>query len=360
MPVLIDYRRFRTAATLSVLLSLAGGLVSLSWAQPASRTIAVPNGENLLPANLPPASIPDRYVLGPGDRLQMEVFNLPEYSQEYRILADGTLSLPLIGTLEVAGMTLEQASAKITQRYSQFIRRPAVTLILLEARPLQIAIAGEVKRPGSYTVSPEEGQQDRMTVTQAIQLAGGITQSADIRQIQVRRPTSGIGGPQVVTINLWELVKNGNLNQDLPLRDGDTLLIPTATTLEPEEATSLATASFAPDAIMVYVVGEVESPGMVEIPPNTPLNQAILAAGGFSNRADQDSVTLVRLNANGTVSEQDVEVDFSRSIDDEQNPALRNYDTVVIGRSGLTRVTDLLGTILSPVSGILRVLNIFD
>lgn len=330
-----------------------------SWAQPADEVMSIPNSDQSSPINFSPISASDRYVLGPGDRLKMEVFNLPEYSQDYHVLADGTLSLPLIGTIEVVGLTLEQASAKITQRYGQFIRQPSITLILLEARPLQIAIAGEVKRPGSYTVSPEDGEQDRMTVTQAIQLAGGITQSADIRHIQVRRATPGMINSQTVTINLWELVKNGDLNQDLPLRDGDTLLVPTANSLDPEEATSLATASFAPDAIRVYVVGEVESPGTVEIPPNTPLNQAILAAGGFSNRADHDDVTLVRLNANGTVSEQDIEVDFSRSIDDEQNPALRNYDTVVVGRSGLTQVTDFLGTILSPVSGVLRLLNIF-
>ncbi|WOD37409.1 SLBB domain-containing protein [Nodosilinea sp. E11] len=347
-------------AALTVLATIcAGGCIVPGLAQSPPDTLPL-STVNTLPSLLPALIVPNRYTLGSGDRLRLEVFNVPEYSQEYQVLSDGTLSLPLLGTVEVAGMSLEEASANITQRYSRFFRRPTITLILLQARSVQIAIAGEVKRPGSYTVTPEGSQAERITVTKAIQLAGGITQSANIRDIQVVRSGYGAtGSDQTIVINLWELLQDGNLSQDIVLQDGDKVIIPEALTLEAEDARALASASFAPSVMTVYVVGEVANPGIVEIPPNTPLNQAILAAGGFSNRANQNAVDLIRLNANGTVSQRNIDIDFSRNIEDSLNPALRNYDTVIVSRSGLSLVSDIVGTILSPVSGILRILDGF-
>jgi polysaccharide export outer membrane protein len=91
----------------------------------------------------------------------------------------------------------------------------------------------------------------------------------------------------------------------------------------------------------------------VEVPPNTPLNQALLAAGGFNNRrAKKSTVTLVRLNPDGTVAKQTLPVDFAQGISSDSNPALRNNDTVIVGRSGLAGLSDTVGTVLSPLSGI--------
>jgi polysaccharide export outer membrane protein len=220
-----------------------------------------------------------------------------------------------------------------------------------------------VNRPGPYTLiekpeAPPEGTPSIganvqvPTVTQAIQTAGGITQSADIRNIQVRRITR-TGPEQSIKIDFWELLQAGDLRQDLPLQDGDTIVIPTATALSASEATSLASASFAPNRITINVVGEVVKPGPVEVPPNTPLNQGLLAAGGFNNRARKRSVTFVRLNPNGTVSQRTIEVDFSEGINAANNPALRNNDTIIVGKSAIAGITDTLGSFLSPVTGVL-------
>ncbi|RKH75066.1 sugar ABC transporter substrate-binding protein, partial [Corallococcus praedator] len=127
----------------------------------------------------------------------------------------------------------------------------------------------------------------------------------------------------------------------LALRDGDTVYIPTATSVTAEEATELASASFSPNTIAVNVVGEVVEPGTVQVPPNVTLNQAILAAGGFDNRrARTADVQLVRLNPDGTVARREIPVDFSAGISEENNPALRSNDIVIVGRSGITRTSD--------------------
>jgi len=230
-----------------------------------------------------------------------------------------------------------------------------------EGKPIQVAIVGEVNRPGPHTievVQAQAGSQSQApTVTQAIQAAGGITQAADIRNIEVRRVTQS-GAIQAVKVNFWELLQAGDLRQDLPLQAGDTVVIPTATALTPEEITRLASASFSPTEMTVNVVGEVKSPGAIVLPPNAPLNQAILAAGGFNNRARSGSVILIRLNPDGTVARRRIDVDFASGVGGSENPPLSPNDTVLVGRSGLTEVTDLLGTLLSPVTSIIRLIGL--
>lgn len=233
-----------------------------------------------------------------------------------------------------------------------------------KTQPLSIAVVGEVSRPGPYTVAaadnpntPDQGGK-APTLTRAIQLAGGITANADIRQIQVRRATRN-GDEKAIAVNLWQLLQEGDLTQDIILQEGDTISVPTATNLNPAEVTQLATSSFSPDKIRVNVVGEVQKPGTVEVPPNTPLNQALLASGSFNNRARRRSVDLIRLNPNGTVSKRPVQVDFTQGINEKNNPTLRNNDVIVVGRSNIATISDTVGTVLSPVGGIFSLFNFF-
>lgn len=466
-----------------------------------------PSGVNRLPTTAPPPSsqftggsnLPPEtpYTLGSGDRIRVDVFDVPEYTGEYVVLVDGTLNLPVIGSVSVQGRTLQQASATISSLYSRYVRRPLVTVSLLAPRPVTLAIAGEVNRPGTYTVAPGGGAagaaggqfptltqvitlaggitqaaavgQVRIqrrtpggtytanlwdllrngnlaqdvtlrdgdsifiptvadvnpgdtrvladasfaprqvepinvvvvgevsrpgpyeitgggvgtggatgavtgtvtgvaagggaaggppTVTKALQVAGGITSMADVRNVAIRRITRS-GEPRIINVNLWDLLRAGDVSQDAILQDGDTITVATATAMDPAEATQLAGASFSPNTIVVNVVGEVARPGAIPVPPNTPLNQAVLAAGGFNNRSKKSEVELIRLNPNGSVSKRKVRVDLAQGINAEGNPTLRNNDVVVVGRNTATRVGDTLGTILSPITNFLGFLNIF-
>lgn len=238
-------------------------------------------------------------------------------------------------------------------------------------RPRTITVVGEVNRPGSYVVVGGAGATEEdiarnsnaggglPTVTRAIQLAGGITSLADIRNIQIRRPTK-TGTEQTLNIDLWQLLHNGDTSQDTIVQDGDTIIIATATDLNPAEVTELADANFSPATIQVSVVGEVRTPGLVNLPPNTPLNQALLSAGGFNNsRARRRDVELVRLNPDGTVTKRSVPIDLAQGIGEKNNPTLRDNDIIVVNRSGIARVGDTLGTALSPISGIFTIFRIF-
>ena len=121
------------------------------------------------------------YVLGPGDELALSFFNVPEYDGERQVSIDGSLNLPLVGKVQVAGFTVEQASQAISNAYTPYLRTPLVTVDLLALRPIQFGISGEISKPGSYELALSEGGSAAQwpTLVEAIQLAGGITDKAE-------------------------------------------------------------------------------------------------------------------------------------------------------------------------------------
>ncbi|MEH2410794.1 SLBB domain-containing protein [Nostoc sp.] len=458
--------------------------VSLAQGQPLPPTTQTPTTSTQLDTN---------YSLGGGDLIRVNVFEVPEYTGEYQIPPGGAINLPLIGSVSVLGFTTEQAADEIARRYARFLKRPLISVNLLSPRPINIFVAGEVTRPGAYTLSLSGGagnnpgvqyptilaalttaqgvtlaadvtqvqlrrkigrsseqtvsvnlkeliQTGRLTqditlrdgdtivvptatnfnvaesrnifaanfaasqttprtvtiigevnrpgsylvtpgntdaqagattnsgtasptglpnVTRVIQLAGGITAQADVRNLKLRRPTR-TGSEQAIDINLWQLLQSGDANQDIIVQDGDTIVIPTATEINPAEATQLATTTLSPTSIQVGVVGEVKKPGLTQVQPNSSLNQAILAAGGFNDaRASSKAVDLIRLNPNGSVTKRIVKMDFSAGINEQTNPILRNNDVVVVSRSGAASFGDTVGTVTGPLGIVLNLLNLF-
>ncbi|MBF2027631.1 MAG: polysaccharide biosynthesis/export family protein [Oscillatoriales cyanobacterium C42_A2020_001] len=322
-----------------------------------------------------PGTLADEaYTLGAGDIVRVDIFDItPELAleQRYTILTDGTVNLPWVGSVPVAGLSLRQAADVLSQRFSRFIRNPVVTVSLLAPRPLKVGVIGEVNRPGSYIISvisnevtqtslnqrtASEGGNQWPRVSQAIQTAGGITGLANLREVKIRRPRIS-GGEEVIAIDLWRFLREGDLNQDILLRDGDTIIISKATIQDSEEATQIATSNFSPAAISVSVVGEVGTPGTLQVKPTTTLNQAIMAAGGFrGGRASRKNVDLIRLNPNGTVTRRRMSIDLDQNMNEERNPRLFNNDIVVVNRTFIAGVNDFLinaiGVPLTIFSGI--------
>ncbi len=358
-PTALSPLMVRLTASLLVLTMTAPAVLAQSAAPaPRDRPSASPITNALTSGSAPAGS----YLLGAGDRVRVDIFNVPEYSGEFPILADGTVNLPLAGAVLVRDMTLQQAAAAISSRYVSILRRPSVTVSLLQTRPITVAIVGEVNRPGPYTLTPDAsggsiGSSAIPTVTQAIEQAGGITQLADIRSVEVRR-RSPSGTQEIIPLDFWQLLQSGDLSQDLLLQAGDTIVIPTATALDPGEITELASSSFSADAMTVNIVGEVARPGAVEVAPNTPLNQALLAAGGFNTRARRGTVQLIRLNPDGTVSQQAIAVDFTQGLNSASNPSLRPNDTILVGRSSLANISDTIGPFVSSFTGVFGILRL--
>lgn len=327
------------------------------------------------PMARPTAAIPlavaqdDTYLLGPGDQLELKLFDAPELSGSVEILNDGTASLPLLGNVRLTGLSLSQSSFWLTSLYRKQLLRPDLLLRLLRPRPIRVALVGEVERPGLYSLTTSETTQTEggpattisglPTVVDAIQKAGGITQNADLAAVVLQRRLSGDPpGYKRANLNLLQLLQQGDQLQNPFLFDGDTIRIGRAE--QPvAESIELAAANLSPQQIAVNVVGEVEKPGTVNLQANTPLVQAVLAAGGPKSwRANKGYVELVRINRNGTATRARFTLNLSQGASNKNNPPLRDGDTVVVNRSNLALASDAITAVSTPITGLVNILTL--
>ncbi|WP_240307715.1 polysaccharide biosynthesis/export family protein [Synechococcus sp. RS9917] len=101
----------------------------------------------------------DAYIIGPGDVLDLRLFDAPELSGQLEVLSDGTVPLPLIGSVRVSGLTLQQATGWFQELLSKQLIRPQLQLLVSKPRPIRVALVGEVERPGIYSMSLNETAQ---------------------------------------------------------------------------------------------------------------------------------------------------------------------------------------------------------
>ena len=243
---------------------------------------------------LPGANVPavtlldDSYLLGPGDLITIDVFNVPEYSGEQRVLANGNVNLPAVGQVSVNGLSLAQAEQAIGAKYAAEVRYPQITVNLLTPRQLRVALTGEIHVPGLYTMAMGETGQFPSLID-AIKLAGGITQAADLERVEIRRRIEN-GGTQRVVSNLAALLSQGDLNQDFPLRDGDSITIVQADNIDIQNSRQIALSNIATDeqeAISVAVVGEVFRPGTYNYASRPTSSQTVVGNNADANTVQQ-------------------------------------------------------------------------
>lgn len=319
----------------------------------------------------------DVYVLGPGDLLGLKIYNADEFSSELEIMIDGRAATPLLGNLRLQGMTLEEADGYISMLLSKQIISPEIQLRIIRPRPIRVAVIGEVERPGLYSLTtnektmiqsgdlteylPETKITGFPTMVDAIQKAGGITQQADLRRVKIQRLLPGRQKRyKAAMVNLLDLVLDGDQTQNPLLFDGDIIRIETAEET-PEEAIELAAVNLSPKVIEVNVIGEVKRPGKLQVMANTPLVQAILAAGGLADwRANTGNIELVRINRNGTATLKRFKFDMESGASNSKNPPLRQGDTVHVQRSLYAKGSDAIGAVADPITGLVTVLNLFE
>ena len=316
---------------------------------------------------------PDAYILGPGDLLQVDLLDpkLKELGGATQVLNDGTAVFPLLGSVPVSGTTIDQARGLLTRLYGRQVVRPDLTLRLQQPRPQLISVIGEVSNPGLYTLTPTEssgtanggGQISGVpTLITAIQKAGGLTQLADLRNVRLSRRLIGAPGRlKTTSLDLAALLQRGDQQQNPYLFDGDTIEVGRAEAPTDAEIMELAVANFSPSSIRVNIVGEVKAPGEKQLRANTPLVQAILAAGGPVNfRARTGSVDLVRINRNGTATRQAFAVNYGQGVSSTANPPLRDGDTIIVNRSLYAQVVDGFTAVTAPLSALVNGTAIYN
>lgn len=288
----------------------------------------------------------DLYSLGPGDTLKL-VFLDPELSNvggEFTILMDGTAILPFIGSVQLTGLTIGQATRWLTGLYQKQVVRPQLLLQLQAPRPTKVTVIGEVQKPGFFELAGIP------RLINLIQTAGGITSNADIRKVLLRRTVGQDGAQKQTFIDLSQVFFLGNQFQNPILFDGDTVIVGRATEPLPDEIIRIGRTNLAPSTINVSILGEVKSPGTLGLPANTPLMEAIFRAGGLAKwRANKNHIELIRFNDNGTTTRQVFSYKQDLNVSNGFNPPLRDRDTIIVNRSFYGEAIDALNDIAVPI-----------
>jgi polysaccharide export outer membrane protein len=293
------------------------------------------------------------YVLGPGDQIQINVYGYDEYTGAKTILPDGTITLSLIGPVRAAGLTTEQFTQALTARLDQFLVDPVVTVELGQLRPVVVTVSGEVRRPGPLQLDTAESaggsRSPLKTLNEALMAAGGVTQDADIRQVTLTRATPN-GGTESIVVDLWAAIASPDAPSAVILQEGDSIYVPRLSADAQIDRRLLSRSSYAPETVRVRVVGEVTNPGEVAVPPDSTLSSAVAIAGGPTEDARLSRVAYIRLNEEGRVERETIDL---RDLTDSYQ--VQDGDVIIVPKRTDASVLDIAGRVVGPLGAILSI-----
>ena len=207
---------------------------------------------------------PQNYVLGPGDQVIVDVYGASQKSQQLEVSPDGVIVVEGYGPIQVSGLTVAAAQRKLRTTLGSRYKSSSMNVSVGQTRTIMVNVMGEVKAPGTYTLSAFS------TVFHALYMAGGINDLGTLRSIKVYRQ-----GRLISTVDVYQYILNGRLAGNVRLQENDMIIV------GPYEA-------------LVNIRGHIKRPMIYEMRPTESVAQVIKYAGGFSSDAFKKSVRLVR------------------------------------------------------------------
>ncbi|OEY70970.1 sugar transporter [Rheinheimera salexigens] len=241
------------------------------------------------------APVPDSYLLGPDDTLFVQLYGKQTENHELKVDRDGNINLPGVGPVSVAGLKFAAARELINNRIQQASIGVNAAVSMGQLRTINIMIAGEAKNPGMYAVSA------LTTVTQALFVAGGVSDIGSLRHIVVNR-----SGKRVAEFDLYDLLLKGENSKDVNLQHGDVVFI-------------------RPAMALVTVDGEVQRPAIYELVANDTVQSALNMAGGT-----KPSAFVSKTRINRVQQGQSVLINLDLSKKSNLNQSLQAGDSVYV------------------------------
>jgi protein involved in polysaccharide export with SLBB domain len=210
--------------------------------------------------------VPSDYTVGPGDRINVQLYGSQNRNLRLVVGRNGQLAFPELGPISVGGKTFASVVADIESRVARQMIGVQASVSMGDTRSIRVFVMGEANRPGSYTVS------GLAAISSALYAAGGIKPIGSLRDIQLKR-----AGAVIRRFDLYDLLLRGDTSDDAKLLSGDVIFIP-------------------PVAATVAVDGEVHRPAIYEIKGDTSVADIVKLAGGLTSEADPGRAALVRVN----------------------------------------------------------------
>lgn len=297
----------------------------------------------------------NRFVVEPSVTVALAA-QRPPLNFQTRVDVEGNIAVPRLGKISVKGLTLEEAQEKIRLGLQRTQVDPVVTISLLSPRPIQVNVAGEIFRPGVYPVNPALPR-----ILDVLRTAGGSTETADLRQIQVRRKL--IDGSVVTqNIDFYTPLLNGGTFPSLRLQDGDSLIIPRREVAIDDgyDTNVVARSSLAQPAIRVRILNYASGGIVTQTLPNG--SNFIDALGSVSiPRSDLRHISLVRFDSEqGKAVTQKLNARSALRGDASQNVPLQDNDVIVVGRNLIGKITNVLSNVARPFIDVQSFIRFFE
>lgn len=243
------------------------------------------------------------YTISSGNILEITVYQESDLSVTVRVANDGTISYPLLGNIQAAGMTVKELERHITALLEEdYLVIPQVSIFVKEYA--KISILGQVRQPGSYEM------KENMTLTQAIALTGGFSDTANSSKVKIIRNSQGKN--ETIEVNADQILNKSA--EDVKLQANDTIMV--------EEYGRIS------------IMGKVVKPGVYTLKKGLTTVEAISLAGGFSSTANPDGTRVIRVKENG--EKQIIRVPVNNIMgggDISKDLLLHDGDTIVVPES---------------------------
>ena len=207
---------------------------------------------------------PQNYVLGPGDEVIVDVYGASQKTEQLTVSPDGTITITGYGPIKVGGLTVAAAQQKLRNTLGARYKSSSLNVTVGQTRSMMVNVMGEVKAPGTYTLSAFS------TVFHALYMAGGVNDLGTLRNIKVYR-----NGKLVTVVDIYQYILNGRLAGNIRLHENDMIIV-------------------GPYECLVGIAGNVKRPMFYEMRPNESVSTIINYAGGFTGDAYKKAVRLTR------------------------------------------------------------------
>lgn len=251
------------------------------------------------PSTFAPATdvpVPAEYVIGPGDTIQVQLIGNNKGRHSLVVGRDGRINFPDLGPISVGGRYFEQVREELEARVREQMIGTQATIGIGELRSIRVFVLGDAETPGSYTVS------GLSTITNALFVSGGVKKMGSLRNIQLKR-----SGRVVTTLDLYDLLLQGDTSADVRLQPGDVIFIP-------------------PVGATVGLSGHVRRPAIYELKKEASAAELLELAGGLMPDADPAIATMERMNER----RQRVTIDVNLTDAKGRSTPLRSGDTLRI------------------------------
>ena len=338
------------------------------------------------------------YIIDTGDAISLIFYPAEELSGVFPVNEEGELFLPKLDEIFVRGLTTSELKNLLEKRYAEFLIEPDIKVNIAVFKSIRVLVQGEVRNPGFYKFPAYDSvlflnndkrnnaglgllmennnkeiemglnsslnyqssdnvvfkrlSENLITISDVIRKAGGLTSKTDLSKIKIIRdvPLGKGGGKKRAFINFNSYLDKSDPTNDLCIFDGDSLFFPKLSKADLNQIPKSVLSGISPKFISVNLFGRVETPGVVKLPLEATLSDAIDITGPIKPLLGK--IVLIRYENDGTLIKKNISYSARAKRGSKRNPYLKEDDLISVKNSFLGKTTGVLKEVTAPFVGI--------